>query len=171
MTRRTGLLVAVADAEPLVGSHRRRWDPVAARGVPAHITVLYPFVPAERLGPAEIAAAREVLAEIPAFDFALTRAGRFEDAVLYLAPEPDGPFRQITAALTARFPQCPPYEGKFEVVIPHLTVADAPDAPLAELEAALSSALPLATRATEVFLMEEGHDDHWTLRMAFPLRT
>lgn len=171
MTRRTGLLVPVGRAEPLVAVCRRRWDPVAARGVPAHITVLYPFVPAERLGPAEITAARDVLAEIPAFDFALTRAGRFEDAVLYLAPEPEDPFRRITAALTARFPEHPPYEGKFEAVIPHLTVADAPDAPLAELEAELTAGLPLADRATDVILMEEGHDDQWHTRATFPLHS
>jgi hypothetical protein len=37
------LVVVVPEAEALVGSFRDLYDPVAAAGVPAHITVLYPF--------------------------------------------------------------------------------------------------------------------------------
>ena len=48
--RRTGLVVAVPAAEPLVADFRRRWhgDSVA-RGVPAHVTILFPFVTVEAL--------------------------------------------------------------------------------------------------------------------------
>jgi hypothetical protein len=37
------LVVVVPEAEALVGSFRDLYDPIAAAGVPAHITVLYPF--------------------------------------------------------------------------------------------------------------------------------
>lgn len=42
--RRTGLVVAVPAAEPLVADFRRRWhaDSVARR-IPAHVTILFPF--------------------------------------------------------------------------------------------------------------------------------
>ena len=38
------LLVPVPDAEPAVGRLRGRLDRAAAWGVPAHVTILYPFV-------------------------------------------------------------------------------------------------------------------------------
>ena len=40
----SALLVAIAEAEPLVAEHRLRFDPVARRGVPAHVTALFPFL-------------------------------------------------------------------------------------------------------------------------------
>ena len=45
MTGESALLVAVPAAEPAVAAHRSRLDTSAAVGVPAHITVLYPFLP------------------------------------------------------------------------------------------------------------------------------
>ena len=47
----SALLVPVPEAEPFVQRHRFRHDSVALRGVPAHITVLFPFVaPGSDLG-------------------------------------------------------------------------------------------------------------------------
>ena len=40
----SALIVEVPDAEPIVGEHRQRWDTSAALGVPAHVTVLFPFM-------------------------------------------------------------------------------------------------------------------------------
>ena len=54
----SAVLVPGPEAEPVVGRHRARLDRAAVEGVPAHVTVLYPFVP-----PPEITAATiEVLA-------------------------------------------------------------------------------------------------------------
>lgn len=39
----SALVVLVPEAEALVKSFRDRHDPSAAAGVPAHITLLYPF--------------------------------------------------------------------------------------------------------------------------------
>ena len=41
----SALLVEVPEAEPLVRQWRMDLDPHAALGVPAHITVLFPFAP------------------------------------------------------------------------------------------------------------------------------
>ena len=40
----TALIVEVSEAEEAVHEWRARHDSVAARGVPAHVTVLFPFV-------------------------------------------------------------------------------------------------------------------------------
>ena len=41
----SALLILVPAAEPAVGEHRARLDASARDGVPAHLTVLYPFLP------------------------------------------------------------------------------------------------------------------------------
>lgn len=43
------MLVLVPGAQAVVASHRAGLDDAAALGVPAHVTVLYPFEPQERL--------------------------------------------------------------------------------------------------------------------------
>ncbi len=40
----TAVIVPVPAAESLVGQYRRELDPADKWGVPAHVTVLYPFV-------------------------------------------------------------------------------------------------------------------------------
>src|SRR6185503_13858349 len=87
----SALTVNVPEAEPYVGALRGRFDPAAKLGVPAHITVLYPFIPPERITHAVVRRVRDTLSSFAAFDFRLIRIARFPTA-LYLAPEPAQPF-------------------------------------------------------------------------------
>ena len=41
----SAVLALIPAAESVVGPYRMRLDPTARAGVPAHVTVLYPFVP------------------------------------------------------------------------------------------------------------------------------
>ena len=165
----TALLVPVAAAEPLVRRHRLARDPVAPLGVPAHITVLYPFVPPDEIDQEVCDAITGVLDRFSAFDFALTDVRTFPDGVLYLAPDPAAPFVAITDALVERWPERPPYHGAFDSVIPHLSVAMVTNGAPAELEAELNGGLPLRTRADVVWLMEGEPENRWAIRAVFPL--
>jgi 2'-5' RNA ligase len=166
----TALLVPVPAAEPLVREQRLAHDPVAPLGIPAHITLHYPFVPPDALDESVERSVAEVVSGFRAFDFQLRDVRSFGDGVVYLAPEPGEPFTELTAALAARWPEHPPYGGGFETVIPHLTVAMADDAPVTVLESVLRPGLPVVTRATEVWLMEGRADDGWVRRARFALR-
>lgn len=165
----TALLVPVPEAEPLVETHRLAHDPVAPLGVPAHITVLYPFVPPDELDDSTGHAVAEVLNEFAAFDFELRDVRIFDDGVLYLAPEPVEPFTALTTAFAARWPEHPPYGGGFTDIVPHLTVAMASGAPVTELAEELRRGLPVASRADEVWLMEGKPGGGWIQREAFRL--
>ena len=99
---------------------RERMDPSAADGVPAHITLIYPFMPPHELKDDVRRRIEEIIAAEQSFPFVLTSVRRWP-TVVYLEPEPDDPFRRLTAALTAAFPDYPPYEGVHEEIIPHLT--------------------------------------------------
>jgi hypothetical protein len=165
----SALLVPVPAAEPLVHEHRLAHDPVAPLGVPAHITILYPFVAPDALDAEVERAIAEVLRDFRAFDYALCDVRRFDDGVLYLAPDPGEPFAAMTRAFAARWPEHQPYGGGFADVIPHLTVAMADGAPVAAVETELRGGLPVPARADEVWLMEGRPGDRWVRRAAFPL--
>jgi 2'-5' RNA ligase len=168
--RESGIGIHVPVAEPLVGAFRERYDPASSYGVPAHITLLYPFVPPEEFDDALLGELRELLAAVPAFDFALARCARFP-GTLYLAPEPAGPFLELTRKLVERWPDYPPYGGAIEEPVPHLTVAHSEKEPvLAAIASVLRQTLPVPARASEVVLMEGINEpDGWTTRANFPL--
>ena len=160
MPRRTALIVVVPEAEPAVGELRLAHDRSARLGVPAHVTILFPFAPPETV---DEEALRTLLASFPAFDFVLDRVENWDEGITWLHPEPSRPFEDQTAAVFERFPDYPPYEGEHDVVIPHLTVSDSGPVDL-------NAALPIASRAHEVTLIEEAESDgRWTVRLAFPL--
>jgi len=138
----------------------------APTGIPAHITALFPFAPADAIDTALEAAVGEVVAGFPPFDFRLVDVGTFP-TVLYLAPEPAEPFRELTNALWSRWPQFPPYGGAYDDVIPHLTVATGRRPP--DVIERLQRLLPLEARAAELWLLTQQPQSRWALRRKFPL--
>jgi 2'-5' RNA ligase len=166
----SALLVEVPEAEALVSDLRLRYDPVAARGVPAHVTVLFPFKGPERLDDRTLAAVRALAAAHEPFAFELARIEEFPGTV-WLAPEPATAFQTLTYAAAARFPDHPPYSGLFADVVPHLTVGHAAPDDVAklrhEVEQALEDHLPVrATARTLALWSHEGEE--WRRFAAFP---
>ncbi len=138
--------------------------------MPAHITLLFPFAPATKLDQLVIASLAEIVAEVDPFEFALRKPGRFP-TTLYLAPEPASPFVRLTEAIVRRFPEHPPYEGAFDSVMPHLTVAHGDAALMDEAETDVERSLPIRSVAREVVLLEEVEPDwgRWKVRARLPL--
>jgi 2'-5' RNA ligase len=164
------VLVAVPEAEDAVSQLRKRLDPAGALRVPAHITVLYPFVPPDRLDDAAIGDLAEAIASVPAFEAELTRVEWFDRAVLWLAPEPAERFQQLTDAVRRRFPGYLPYGGAHGEPVPHLTVGAG--APVDELRAAaqdVAEKLPIRTRVGRALLMQGLPDAGWQVRAELPL--
>ncbi|WP_228943196.1 2'-5' RNA ligase family protein [Nocardioides sp. Leaf374] len=117
----------------------------------AHVTVLGPFLASPDA--AETERVRRVVASVAAFAVVLERVARFPDGTLHLVPEPDGPFRELTARLAEAFPQCPPYEGRYAELHPHLTLDLAgPGVDEDSLRRDLGDLLPARCRAERVDL-------------------
>ena len=147
-------MIPVAAATPTVAPWRERLDLTAVHGVPAHITVLYPFVDPTEIDGGHLRALVTVFAATPAFDFVLDRVGFFDESVVYLAPTPAAPFVELTRRVVDRFPDQAPYGGAHQEITPHLTVGDRGDpSTLRAAAAAVEPALPIAARATEVWLL------------------
>jgi hypothetical protein len=170
----SALVVLVPEAESLVQAFRDRYDPSAAAGVPAHITLLYPFRSPGEIDRAMLDDLRGCFQGFASFRYSLALIRRFPDGVVYLAPDPDEPFRQLVLAIWDRYPDAPPYGGKWPGIVPHLSVAWVQDEQRCDAIAdgftrAARGKLPIAATAAEVTLMEK-RSGHWHMRATFGLR-
>src|SRR5579864_841585 len=87
----SAILIPVPEADSVVGRWRHEHDPVAAAGVPAHITLVVPWLPPDEISEADLAELDDELEGVKAFDFDLTDVGWFGRRVLWVAPEPAAP--------------------------------------------------------------------------------
>lgn len=169
----SAVLVTVPAAEAAVARHRERFDLAAQWGVPAHVTVLYPFVPPAAIDNAVLADLARAAAAVLQFRAEWRRTGWFGGDVLWLAPEPESSFRALTAAVWHAFPDHPPYEGRFDDVVPHLTIGH--DAPFDDLRAAereVVTRLPITMVVNAVQLMcGTTTPGSWRTIAEFPLGT
>jgi 2'-5' RNA ligase superfamily len=152
----SAVLVPVPEAERVVSRHRARLDGSAAEGVPAHVTILYPFVAPPQITAATIEVLAAAVGSVSHFDCEFPRTAWFGEDVLWLAPRPDEPFRALIRAVSAAFPGYPPYDGLVGDVIPHLTVGHRAAAGVAGLrtaEADILGALPVRARVSRAWLM------------------
>ncbi|WP_410590197.1 2'-5' RNA ligase family protein [Amycolatopsis sp. lyj-23] len=167
----TAVIVPVPAAEPVVGRHRRELDRSAVWGVPAHVTVVYPFLPPDRITPAVVADLGDVLTG--AFECVFPRVAWFGREVVWLAPEPAGPFRALTRRVWRKFPECPPYGGAHPEIVPHLTIGStrrADEAALSRAAADVTAELPIRASIDRVRLIAGNTSpDSWRTVAGFAL--
>ncbi|MGP3771524.1 2'-5' RNA ligase family protein [Streptomyces sp. SDT5-1] len=153
----TALTLHVPEADALVRTPSR-----------AHVTVLYPFLPLDRITSETEAELRDLFASAPPLSLAFTELRRWP-GVLYLPPSPDDPLRALMKALRERWPEAVPYRGVFgdEGLDPHLTLASGwgtDELPDAEF----TGALPLYARVDAVkLIVTDGAG--WRDLRAYPL--
>ena len=149
----TGLVLLVPDLEPLVGRWRERYDPVTAYGMPAHVTIVYPWKSAAAVTRSDRTALSELAQSQPPVELSFAGFGRFDETV-WLDPQPAGPILTLIEAVVARWPDYPPYGGQFAVVVPHLTVSDRRDPDSVEhVVEDVQPKLPRTTTVPELTLM------------------
>ena len=147
---------------------RRRHDTGAAAGVPAHITILFPFLPVAELTPILRRQLVAIAGTVAPFEVRFSAVGRFP-GVVYLVPEPDAPFRRLTAEFATRFPAYPPYGGAFDEVVPHLTLAESDSAPLDSIAMAAARSLPFRRDVQAIELLIPDGGERWHRRWRIPL--
>lgn len=172
----SALIVVVPESEPVVADLRARHDGAASMGVPAHVTVLYPFVPRRQINHDVRDALASLFSGLPAFAYRFESVSRLGPGTIVLNPEPASDFSRLTDSVYRRWPAYPPYGGVFEVVIPHLTVGDGLSVDAArEVEAAARESLerngPITGHATSVSLIVADHDWRWSAHSEYPLES
>jgi 2'-5' RNA ligase len=168
---KSGLIIEVPEAEPAVSELRWRMDGNARLGIPAHITVLFPFMPAASIDDAVLRRLAGVFTAARAFEHRLVRTNWFDEDVLWLAPEDEVPFRALTESVHREFPDYPPFGGLYDDVVPHLTIADR--CPLEQMRSAehlVEKHLPISCIATAVSLVvQRDASGEWTRATSFAL--
>jgi 2'-5' RNA ligase len=137
---------------PVVEGWRRRCEPSARLGMPAHITLLFPFLAEPELTSGAVAELAAIMGSFRAFALRFERTATFP-GVLYLAPTPAEPLIEMTRAIEARWPDHPASGGAFEEVVPHVTVTNGADPGV--MQAAgdeLARQLPLSSAADRAAL-------------------
>jgi 2'-5' RNA ligase len=166
----SAVVVLVRELEPVVGEWYRRHTEAGRRGLPPHLTLLYPFLDTDELGEEPARRLIEALRPFSALTVTFAETARFhgEEETLYLRPDPTEPFLRITEALAAAFPDHPPYGGAVDEIVPHLTVAQGSPPLLDPIERTVRARLPVTVRVERVWLVVDTAAG-WRRRSAVPL--
>jgi hypothetical protein len=166
---RTGVVIPVPGADLLLARAATRSDGVRP-GVPAHVSLLYPFVPVAELHDSALGELGEVFERQTALDVEFDRCRR-RDNFVFLQPSPLQPVMDLVDELRQRWPDVVPYEGRYgHQVEPHLTITLGADAAQATaVEDLVATELPLAATLREAWLVAT-RDGQWTLHERFPFQ-
>jgi 2'-5' RNA ligase len=167
----SGLIIEVPEAAAAVARLRERLDASAPLGIPAHVTVLFPFMPPAMIDPGVLTELAHLFGAVSRFRFRLDRTDWFGDEVLWLAPRDPGAFRALTETVYRAYPAYPPFEGRFSDVVPHLTVGKRhPVADLRAAEESVRAHLPIDGHATAVTLVtQQSAGGRWSETATFAL--
>ena len=141
--------------------------------MPAHITLLYPFKSPDEIDGLVLDTLSHCFSHFQQFKYSLMTISQFPVETLYLVPDPEDPFRELTLGIWGCYPETPPYRWRYSTVIPHLTVADRMgEQRLAEVarefEQASQGRLPIQSHAAEVALMDT-RSGRWEINTTFKL--
>jgi hypothetical protein len=169
----SALVIPVPGVEFAVEAYRLRHDPSAGAGIAAHVTIHFPWIPAGSVGADALAKVRGLAESTPPFAVTFSELRWFGEMVLWLAPTPAQPFRDVSDRSAAAWPAAPRYGGQFDDVVPHLTVGDVTHggdaAALRAVEVQLAPLLPLRAQVSEIWWYARDPSDRWTRRAAFNL--
>jgi 2'-5' RNA ligase len=164
----TALILRVA-LPPRLEALRMRSVPDAADGLPAHLTVAYPFAEPVAIDEAVIGLVADVVGSRSPWTMTLAGHRRWPDAV-YAAVDPAAPAIALQADLAAAFPSLPIYGGTIDVFVPHVTVAEGPAVgdPTVDAHPGWND-LPHTQTVNEVELIVRGEDRLWRVQRRFPM--
>jgi 2'-5' RNA ligase len=163
-------LILRATLPPRLEALRRRCVPDAVDGLPAHVTVAYPFAEPGSIDEAVIGRIAEVVARHAPWTMRLVERRRWPDTV-YVSVDPEAPAIALQADLAAAFPSLPIYGGTIEVFVPHVTVAEGPSVhdPAVDADPGWDD-LPVTGAVSEVELIVRSGVGRWTVERRFPMR-
>lgn len=152
--RESAVVVELPELDAVIDEFRQALDPSRLWGMPAHFTVLYPFVLPEDVDDAVLSRLEAAAKRVRPFDAEFDDFGWFADHVLWLAPSHPEQFGSLIRQMTNAFPECPPYAGAFDQVVPHVTIGEGGEVdPLHAATDAIRPQLPLKVRIKSLSLM------------------
>jgi hypothetical protein len=161
----TGLVIPVPAADALLASVETRHPGTVRKGVPAHVSLLYPFVGAAELDERVSQALGELVGEHEPMPIELAECYR-RGGFVALRPDPIEGLIELTGKTRDLWPDVVPYEGVYGDVEPHLTVAlRASEQTAVTIEQEVTAQLPISAELREVWLV--AFEGRWRLRSRF----
>lgn len=151
----TVLAIPVPQLDAYVRARTQHYDLAYLADDPAfgqaHVTLLAPW---QRTPTAtELGFVADLARRTEPFDYRLDRLAMFGDGIIHLLADPAQPFAAMTQQLRSRFPDNIPYDGRFEHVVPHVTLdALGPQVDLVSVRASLGGVVPARCRAEQIQL-------------------
>ena len=162
------LAISLPQADNVLSYVRSRFrGEVPPVGAPAHITLLYPWMPPALIDEKVLTELASLFAGFPMFDFSL-KLGWFGCEVLLLVPEYPTPFIRLTKAIVRRWPEFPYYSGEHDDIEPHVTLAYGDESSLSGLAAEVAGQVPVRVRTSSIGL-SIGQPGHMIVRAEFSL--
>src|SRR3954451_14388731 len=106
----SALIVTIPEAGDAVAQHRARFDDAATFGIPAHVTVIFPFMRPSHVNAQVIETLAAAISSVPRFQATFESTSWFGANVLWLPPRPAAAFGALIAAAADAFPDYPPFE-------------------------------------------------------------
>jgi hypothetical protein len=161
----TGLVVPVPAVEALLASVGARYPGTVRDGVPAHVSLLYPFVAAAELDERVSCAVGELFAEQAPMRVEFAECYR-QDGFVALRPDPIEGLKELVCMARCRWPDVVPYEGVYGDVDPHLTVAmRCSEETAVTIKQEVTAQLPISAELREAWLV--AFAGQWRLRGRF----
>lgn len=165
MQRETSIDIHFPELTDLISSYRAKTVAVAAKGVPPHITLLYPWVDASQINN-HIERLKFTLKHISPFSIIFSSFNFFPNGTLFLQLADDKPIRNVMKAIRNAFPKILPYGGEFLDPAPHLTIAKTrtPEEALRmkkEIVTVIEPKLPITVDVNQVIVMQETESENW----------
>ena len=163
----TNLVLLVPEAERVLAAANALVPPGQRLTTPAHIKLVYPFIPPEALTPAARAERVAFFNAVPPLTFELG-VGWFGREVLLLQPSPAGALVELTQATLDRWPDYPYYGGAYDEIVPHLSLAFGTAEMLERIASEVERFTPISTTVRDVKLLIGPHE-RMTPRASFAL--
>jgi len=155
----SGLIVPI-ELPAHLATIRAEFGGKTSPGLPAHVTILFPFIPVGDLDPSVGAALTELAAASAPFRARFEQVRR-QDEMVWLLPAEQEPFLELTAAVVARWPAYQPYAGAFDSVIAHLTFVESGGAAIARAASVALEDGPFEVLVEELVLIGESELGVW----------
>ena len=161
----TGLVIPVPAADALLAAVGARYPGTVREGVPAHLSLLYPFVAAAELDDRTISTVSDLLAGQAPMPVQFAECYR-HDGFVALRPDTIDGLKELMSKTYLQWPDVVPYEGAYQDVEPHLTVAmHCSDETAVRIEQEVTAQLPISAELREAWLVV--FEGKWALRGRF----
>lgn len=166
----SAFVIPVPALDGILAEVAARWPARVRAGVPAHLTLLYPFAPAGELTAETIDPAERLFSSSSGPLTASFNRVEIRPGIVLLPPEPAEPLLQLSRRFYQTWPQYPPYGGSYgEAPAPHVTVAlGASSGEATAIEEITAQRLPLSVDLDSAALVVLS-DSGWSVRRQFVL--